>query len=384
MAAVYLDHNATTPLEPTVLEAMMPFLTDRYGNPSSRHAWGRQARRALDKAREQVAAAVGAHPTEVIFTSGGSEANNLFLKGAASATRPGLIAHSAIEHPSVWRAAAALGRQGWRVRQISVDGEGRVLKEDFLAMLGEQPTLISLMAANNETGTIQEVETLALLAHESGAWFHTDAVQALGKLPLDFRRLNAAGVHAMSLSAHKIGGPKGAGALIVDKCVELLPLIDGGGQERGLRSGTENVPALVGFGAACELASVRLKETAQRLARLREQLEAGLAALGATIFAQQALRLPNTSFFTFAGIDGETLVERLARRGFALGSGAACSSAQTQASHVLLAMGVAPALARGAVRVSLGAHQAEADIAEFLQALAETLSHLRAMTAMAA
>lgn len=383
-AAVYFDHNATTPVEPRVFEAMAPFFTHRFGNPSSRHDWGRMARQALDNARERVAAAVGAHPSEVIFTSGGSEANNLLLKGATALMAPGLIAHSAIEHPCIYRPAATLAKRGWRMREIAVDEEGRVRDDDFQRALAEKPALVSVMLANNETGVIQDIESLAAQAKVAGAWFHSDAVQALGKIPLDFRRLNAAGVHALSLSAHKLGGPKGAGALIVDKRLELAPLIEGGGQERGLRSGTENIPAIVGFAHACELAVARLAETAAHLSRLRERLERGLLAAGATVFALGAPRLPNTCYFAFPGLDGETLVERLARQGFAVASGAACSSARTEPSHVLLAMGVEPQVARGAVRVSFGAGNSAEEVDAFLVSITQTVSHLRAMTAMAA
>ena len=353
----YLDHNATTPLTLSVLEAMLPYFGQQYGNASSRHEYGRAARRAIDTARQRVAYAVGAHPTEVVFTSGGSEANNLFIKGVAANLSPGLAAISAIEHPCVREPAKSLRRQGWRVREIAVDADCRLASADFSATLAEKPaavsTLVSVMFANNETGAVQDVARLAALAQNSRAWFHSDAVQALGKIPLDFRALNAAGVHALTLSAHKLGGPKGAGALVVDKRVDLAPLIAGGGHERGLRSGTENVPAIVGFGVACEEAVARMSETAARLSGLRADLERGLAALGAVIFAQNAARLPNTTYFSLPGLDGETLVARLDRAGFAVASGAACSSANPEPSHVLLAMGVAPRVARGAVRVSL-------------------------------
>ncbi|MFN3883471.1 MAG: cysteine desulfurase family protein [Rhodocyclaceae bacterium] len=382
-APVYLDHNATTPVLPAVLEAMLPFFGTRYGNASSRHEYGRAARRALDEARQRVASAVGAHPTEVIFTSGGSEANNLFIKGAAAYLTAGTIAISAIEHPCVREPAKALRRLGWRVREIAVDEQCRVASADFRAALDERPTLISVMFANNETGAIQPIAPLAEQAAsrtKGNAWFHTDAVQALGKLPLDFRTLNDAGVHAMSLSAHKIGGPKGAGALIIDKRVELAPLIDGGGHERGLRSGTENVPAIVGFGVACEEAVARLADETERLARLRAMLEAGLVAQGATIFAAGAERLPNTVYFSLPGLDGETLLARLDRAGFAVASGAACSSAHPEPSHVLLAMGVAPAIARGAVRISLGRQNTADDVAGFLRALAASVSQLQSLS----
>lgn len=384
-APVYLDHNATTPVHPAVLEAMLPYFASQYGNASSRHEYGRAARRAIDEARQRVAHAVGAHPTEVVFTSGGSEANNLFLKGAAAQLPSGTVAVSAIEHPCVREPAKALRRSGWKYREIAVDVDCRVSRADFAAALAEQPTLVSVMFANNETGALQDVAALAAetaQATHGRAWFHTDAVQAFGKVALDFRALNAAGVHGVTLSAHKIGGPKGAGALIIDKRVDLAPLIDGGGHERGLRSGTENVPAIVGFGIACELAVARLEQTAQQLSQLRTTLEQGLVALGATIFAAHADRLPNTVYFSLPGLDGETLVARLDRAGFAVASGAACSAANPEPSHVLLAMGVEPGLARGAVRVSLGPDNSAAEIAGFLQACAATASQLQSLTAM--
>jgi len=380
---VYLDHNATTPLHPAVLAAMLPWLESRFGNASSRHEYGRAARHAVDEARQQVAAAVNAHPTEVVFTSGGSEANNLFLKGAAASLKPGLLAVSAIEHPCILKPAAQLARNGWQVETVAVDVAGRVNFAAFASVVAARPRLLSIMTANNETGVVQDVAALATAATTSGGWFHTDAVQALGKQALDFRALNAAGVHAMTLSAHKACGPKGAAALVLDKRVELQPLIAGGGHERGLRSGTENVPAIVGFGVAAELAARGVAELPHRLRALRGRLENGLAALGARIFGTDAERLPNTTYFAVPDMDGETLVGKLDREGFAVASGAACSSANPEPSHVLRAMGVAPEIARGAVRVSLGAGNSENDIDEFINALRLTVGRLQGMTALA-
>ena len=380
---VYLDHNATTPLDPAVLAAMLPWLESQFGNASSRHEYGRAARRAVDEARQQVAAAVNAHPTEVVFTSGGSEANNLFLKGAAASLKPGLLAVSAIEHPCILKPAAQLARSGWQVRAVAVDAAGRASFDDFADIVAARPSLVSIMLANNETGVVQDIPALATAAKASGGWFHSDAVQALGKLPLDFRALNLAGVHAITLSAHKAGGPKGAAALVLDKRVELQPLIAGGGHERGLRSGTENVPAIVGFGAAAELAAERVAELPRRLKALQQRLESGLGGLGVRIFGAGAERLPNTTYFALPDIDGETLVGKLDRAGFALASGAACSSANPEPSHVLRAMGVAPEIARGAVRVSLGAGNSESDIDEFINALRATVGRLQGLTALA-
>lgn len=382
-APVYLDHNATTPLDATAFEAMLPWLREHFGNASSRHEYGRAARRAIDTARQQVAAAFGAHPTEVVFTSGGSEANNLFVKGAAGAVKPGLIGISAVEHPCVVKPAEQLARHGWQLQKVAVDAAGRVCANAWRELLARRPRLLSVMRANNETGVLQDVAALAAEAKASGAWFHTDAVQAAGKMPLSFRELNLAGVHAMTLSAHKIGGPKGAAALLLDKRVELEPLIAGGGHERGLRSGTENVAAIVGFGVAAEKIAAGLNDYANRLSTLRMTLECGLAGLGATIFSVDAERLPNTTYFALPELDGETLVARLDRAGYAVASGAACSSANPEPSHVLRAMGAAPEFARGAVRVSLGPQTTAAQVEGFLAALRTTVRELQHLTAIA-
>ena len=382
-APVYLDHNASTPADPAVVEAMLPYLSLQFGNASSRHDYGRAARRAIDEARNQVAAAVGAHASEVVFTSGGSEANNLLIKGAAGRLKPGLLAVSAIEHPCVIKPAEQLCKYGWTLARLTVDADGRIDAENFEAVMTARPKIVSVMLANNETGVLQDVESLAERSRSTGAWFHTDAVQAIGKLPVDFRRLNAAGVHALTLSAHKIGGPKGAAALVLDKRLDLEPLIAGGGQERGLRSGTENVAAIVGFGVACELAVQRRDALAQHLLQLRQQVECGLLGLGAVLFGQVAERLPNTVYFAIPEIDGETLVGHLDRAGYAVASGAACSSANPEPSHVLRAMGVAPDLARGAVRISLGRGNSEAQVAAFLASVQATVTRLQRLTAMA-
>ncbi len=382
-ALVCLDHNATTPLDPAVLDAMLPWLSGQFGNASSRHEYGRAARNAIDEARNRLAAAVGAHATEIVFTSGGSEANNLFIKGAAAFLKPGSLAVSAIEHPCVIKSAEQLVRRGWQLHKLPVDAEGQVDVQAFRGVLSPGPKLISVMLANNETGVLQNVPELATMAQASGALFHTDGVQALGKIPVDFRSLNASGVHALSLSAHKIGGPKGAGALVLDKRVEIEPLIAGGGHERGLRSGTENVAAIVGLGVASELAAQRLAESARNFAELRNRLEQGLVSLGARIFGAAVKRLPNTTYFSLPNLDGETLVAYLDRTGFAVASGAACSSANPEPSHVLRAMGVPEEQARGAVRVSLGAGNAVAQIEEFLVSLRDTVLKLQRLTAIA-
>jgi cysteine desulfurase len=376
----YFDHNATTPLDESVLAQMLPFLKQEYGNASSRHNFGTRARRAVNLAREQIAGFVNVEPVQVVFVSGGTEANNLFIRGAAAYLKPSQVVVSAIEHPCVARPAKDLARQGWKLRKLAVDSQGRVDVADAEAALREPAALVSVMLANNETGVVQPVSEIAAMAREQRAWMHTDAVQALGKIDVDFEAL---GVHAMTLSAHKIYGPKGIGALIVDKRLELKPIIHGGGHEGGMRSGTENVPAIVGFGAACELAAGRMQAVAQGARSLRDRAEEGAAALGADIFGRGAERLANTTCFGFRDIDGETLVIELDKAGFAVASGAACSSTSTEPSATLLAMGVVPELARGAVRVSFGVQNTIREVEDFLQALGATATRLRRMTAIA-
>jgi cysteine desulfurase len=377
---VYFDHNATTPLDDKVLEAMLPYLRENFGNASSRHELGTVARRAVDAAREQVAALVNVQPSQVIFVSGGTEGNNLFVKGAAGYLKPTQVAVSAVEHPCVAKPAQELARQGWKVRKLAVTPDGQLALPDVDAALREPTGIVSVMLVNNETGVVLDVAAVAERARAAGAWMHTDAVQALGKIPVDFRSL---GVHAMTISAHKIYGPKGAGALVMDKRLQLRPIIHGGGHEQGLRSGTENVAAIVGFGAACVLAAGRMEQLGQRLETMRARLERGLHEMGAVIFGEDAARVSNTSYFALTGIMGETLVIELDKAGYAVAPGAACSSANPEPSATLLAMGVDPELARGAVRFSLGAGNTMSQVDEFLRALKAVVSRLRSLTAMA-
>ncbi|MDV6342874.1 cysteine desulfurase family protein [Nitrosomonas sp. Is24] len=378
MEPTYFDHNATTRLDDAVLEAMLPYFQQEFGNASSRHSYGINARRAIDKARKQVAEAVGVQPVQVIFTSGGSEANNLFVRGAVDSLKPGNLFISAIEHPCVLKPAQAIARRGcdpWPLQQLAINADGQAdVAAAEAAMQTNKPGLVSVMLANNETGVIQDIAAIAELARSHGAYVHTDAIQGLGKIPVDFATLK---VHAMTLSAHKIYGPKGAAALIVDKRLLLKPLIYGGGHENGLRSGTENVPAIVGFGVACELAHARLTETAQHTAQLREQLETGLLGMGATIFGSRAARIPNTCYFALPDIEGDTLVVKLDKAGFAVAAGAACSSVNPGQSHVLAAMQVDPMLARCAVRVSLGRDNTLQQVDDFLRATQRIVAELR-------
>jgi len=380
MEHVYFDHNATTPVAETVLEAMLPYLRGEFGNASSRHEFGIAARRAVDRARQQVAALVNVQPSQVIFVSGGTEANNLFIKGAAADLAPSQIAVSAIEHPCVAKPAQELARQGWKLRKLAVTRDGQLDLADVDAALRVPTAIVSAMLVNNETGVVLDVAAVASRARAAKALMHTDAVQALGKIPVDFQALN---VHAMTISAHKLYGPKGAAALVMDKRLHLRPIIHGGGHERGLRSGTENVAAIAGFGAACDLAASRMRELAQRQEAMRARLESGLSELGAVVFGEDAPRVANTSYFAFKGMAGETLVIELDKAGYAVAPGAACSSASPEPSATLLAMGVDPELSRGAVRFSLGAGNSMPQIDDFLRALKTVVTRLRSLTAMA-
>ncbi len=365
---IYLDYNATTPLDPRVVAAMLPYLHEHFGNPSSVHAPGRLARAAVDGAREQVADLVGAHPSQVIFTSGGTEANNLAVTGLAASLAKGRLAISTIEHTSLRGPAMALAATGWQLDTIAVDELGRVSDKTVTKALSKDTRLVSVMLANNETGVVQDVAMVAEAARRIGATLHTDAVQAVGKLPVSFA---ACGAQLMSLSAHKIYGPKGAGALIVDKSLDIQPLLHGGGQERGLRAGTENVAGIVGFGKAAELARTELEARRAHLLSLRHQLEARLRAdvPTAVLIAAAAERVPNTLMVSLPVIDGETLVMALDGAGIAVSSGSACSSGSTEPSPVLVAMGVGGALGRGAVRLSLGKDSTPAEVDAVVAAL---------------
>jgi cysteine desulfurase len=381
MSHVYFDHNATTQIDGRVLDAMLPWMRTQSGNPSSRHQFGRAAREAVAQAREQVARACGAQASQVVFTASGTEANNLAIKGLADYVPRGQILSSAVEHPCVTRSAMAMRALGHTSNSIPVNSDGKVDSAEMKAQLGQPTSLVSVMLANNDTGVLQDVAELAEIARAHGSLMHTDAVQALGKIALNFNDLN---VHAMTVSSHKLHGPQGAAALILDKRVDIQPLLHGGGQERGLRSGTENVAAIVGFGLACELASQQLADYQSHTLSLRTQLEKGLASMNASIFGAQSTRLSNTSFFAMDGIEGETLVVALDRKGYAVASGSACSSDSTEPSAVLLAMGVQEELARGAVRVSLGTQNSSQQVAEFLQHLQQEILRLKQLSAMAA
>ena len=364
--AVYFDHNATTPLHEKVLEAMLPYMGAVCGNPSSLHRFGRLQRQGIEQAREQVAALMGAQASQVVFTSGGTEANNLMVKGMSVDVQR--IAVSSIEHMSLLEPAAAVACD---VDHIAVNEQGLVTQESLQQTIHKDTALVSVMAANNETGAIQDIEKLAEIARESGAWFHSDVSQIAGKQAFSFEQM---GVHAVTLSSHKFYGPMGAGALIIDKCVPMHSLLQGGSQEKGLRAGTENVPAIVGFGMAAELAMQELTERADYVSTLRDALEKALMKFDVVkVFSQEVERLPNTLQFGVQGFDGETLLMELDRRGFAVSSGSACTSGKTEPSHVLKAMAVPNELALSAIRVSLGRTNTMAEVERFVEAIQQIL-----------
>ena len=365
---IYLDNNATTRMDARVLEAMLPYLSGPYGNASSLHRYGRAARDAVETARAQVAALVGAQSGELIWTSGGTESNNLAIKGVTESAPPTRVLYGITDHPAVMETAESLKLRGWAVESIAVNHDGIVDWTAFADQVAYGPVrMVSLMRANNETGVIQDVARAVSPVRAAGAWLHVDAVQAAGKIPVDFAEL---GCDLMSLSSHKIYGPKGIGALIVRSEVELSPLHHGGAQERGLRGGTENVAAIVGFGAAAELAVQELDARSAHTRTLRDQLEQGLRELrGIEIFGAGAERLPNTLQFAVHGYDGEALLMQLDRKGIAVSSGSACASGKGEPSHVLIGMDIPHETAKGAIRVSFGQDNTTAEVEQLLAAI---------------
>jgi cysteine desulfurase len=374
---IYLDNNATTPLAPEVRDAMVACL-DRcsVGNPSSIHSAGQEARRLVDRARAAVARCIGARPEEIIFTSGGTEADNLAVLGAAAAGARRRVAASAIEHHAVLSPCRHLADAGVEVALLPVDGEGRLDLDAAAAALDAGAAVVSVMLANNDVGTIQPVAEVAALARAAGAVVHSDAVQAAGKVPVD---VGALGVDLLSISAHKISGPMGAGALYVRTGTRLTPLVFGGRQERSLRPGTENVPAIVGLGRACEIAAERLEADSVRLARLRSRFEERVLETipGAVVNGRDAPRVATTSNVAFDGLEGELLAINLDLLGVAVSTGAACSIGDAEPSHVLIAMGRTPAQARSSVRFSLGRDTTDDDIDGAVAALRQAVAALR-------
>ncbi len=377
---IYLDHAATTPIHPAVLDAMLPFLDQHHGNAGSLHRFGRTARRAIDHAREQVARLIQADPREILFTSGGTEANNQILRSLRRASHPpgSSVLCSAIEHRSVLEQAAALAlAESRRPALIPVARSGRVAAEALEAIWVPGLRLVSVMHANNETGTLQPIEELATICHRKGICFHTDAAQSAGKIPVDVRSLP---LDALTLSAHKLQGPKGVGACFLRSNCLLEPQLLGGAQERGRRAGTENVAGIIGFGKACELAAENLREFAKHTAALRDQLEqATLQHFPvASVNGKTVPRLPHISNLAFKGLEAETLMMALDAEGIAVSTGSACSSGSLDPSHVLLAMGQTHEAAHSAIRISLGLTNTRREIETFIRTLAAILARLRA------
>lgn len=382
MNRVYLDHNATTGVAPEVLEAMLPYLSGEYGNAASIHTFGQKARAAVETAREQVAALVGARAQEIIFTSGGTEADNHAIFGviaaASSASRPHVIT-SSIEHEAVLNSCQALEKQGAEVSYLAVDRDGRIQPEELRGALRKETVLITIMHANNELGTVQLLDEIGRIASDADVYLHTDAVQSAGKLPID---VNALGVDLLTLSGHKFYAPKGIGALYIRGGTRLQQFLYGGHHQRGFRPGTENVPGVVGLGKAAELAERSLAQDAIRISALRDRLEQGLLERvpHSRVNAARAPRTPNTANITFHGIEGEALVIALDLKGLACSTGAACSSGAVEPSHVLTAIGLLPEEARASLRFSLGRHTTAADIDFALQIVPVTVGQLRELS----
>lgn len=381
MKRQYFDHNATTPVAPEVVRALLPYLENNYGNASSIHTFGQDARSGVEQARRQVAALLNAKPAEIVFTSGGTEADNLAVLGVvrASAKPRKHLVTTTIEHPAVLAACRHLEDEGVDVSYISAGSKGVVAVEDVRAAIRPETVLITVMHANNELGTVQPIQQIARLAREAGIPFHTDGVQSAGKLTTDVQEL---GVDLFALSGHKIYAPKGVGALYVRKGTVLEPVAFGGRHERGRRPGTENVPGIVGLGKAAELARANLASESARLAALRDRLERGILERieHVTVNGGGRERTPNTTNIRFDSIEGEAMVIALDLKGVAVSSGAACSSGAVEPSHVLTAIGLSADQARSSIRFSLGKQNTEADVEALIEALAGVVGHLRKLS----
>jgi cysteine desulfurase len=379
---VYLDHNATTPVHLAVVEAMTRVLREDFGNPSSVHHFGQRAKSAMDQARSSVASLIGADPSEVVFTSGGTESDNFAIRGAAEAldaTRRRHLIATTIEHEAVLNTLKALARRGRPTTLLRVDGTGIVAPDTLKEALTDDTALVSVMHANNEIGTIQPILELARIAHDRGALFHTDAVQTAGKVTVDVKALD---VDLLSISAHKFYGPKGVGALWIRRGLRLLPVLTGGKHERSRRAGTENVAGIVGMGVAASLAAAKIDEEANRMSALRDRLEEGVlrAVPGTTVNGARSPRVPNTTNISFDRIEAESLLIALDLEGVAVSTGSACSSGTLEPSHVLKAMGFPPHRTQNSIRFSLGAANTEADVDRVVAILPGIVDKLRSLT----
>lgn len=380
---IYLDHNATTPLHPEVFRAMEPYLREQFGNASSSYFIGRSAKAALESARKKVAECLGAVPEEIIFTGGGTESDNIAIRGVAYAlrSRGNHIITSKIEHHAVLKTCQSLEEEGFRVTYLPVDAGGRIDPDDVRAAIGKDTILITIMYANNETGVIQPLEEVGVIAKEREVIFHTDAVQAMGKIPVDIKTLQ---VDLLSLSGHKFYGPKGVGALFVKRGTPLKPPFTGGHHEHNIRPGTENIPGIVGLAEALSLATSHLPETAQKLTGLRDRFESTIVRKieGVRINGADAPRVPNTSSVSFQFIEAESILLHLDLKGIYASSGSACSTGSPEPSHVLVAMGVPSSFAQGTVRFSMGKDNRDDEIDYVIQSLMEITRKLRAISSV--
>lgn len=378
MRWAYLDNNATTMVAPEVREAMLPFLSEeKYGNPSSMHAFGGRIGKDLSKAREQVAALIGADPSEIVFTSCGTEGDNSAIVGSLRAQpKKKKIVTTRVEHPAVRTLCRRLAKDGYELHELHVDRDGLLVMDEVREVITEDTAIVSIMHANNETGVIFPIEEIIELCRERGVRFHTDAVQTVGKMPLDVHKM---GVDLLTLSGHKIHAPKGVGALYVRRGVHIEPLLIGGHQEEGRRGGTENVPSIVGLGRACELAAERIEDESTRVRAMRDRLEAGLVANApnALVNGHREHRLPNTTNVSFEYVEGEAILLLLSRQGIAASSGSACTSGSLEPSHVLRAMGVPYTAAHGSVRFSFSVYNTDEDVDRVLEHLPPIIRRLR-------
>jgi cysteine desulfurase len=379
---VYFDYNATTPLAPEVAEEMTRALRDQFGNASSVHHFGQQAKAAMDDARSAVAALVNGDPSEIVFTSGGTESDNFAIRGAAEALEPTGRRHliaSAVEHEAVLNTLRSLARKGWRTTLLPVDHTGIVSADRLREAMTDDTAVVSVMQANNEIGTIQPIAALAAIAHEHGALMHTDAVQSAGKVPVDVRAL---GVDLLSLSAHKFNGPKGAGVLWIKRGTRMQPIVTGGKHERNRRAGTENVPAIAGLGVAAQLAAGKLSSEGARISALRDRLEAGIlrGVAGTAVNGAVDGRVPNTTNISFERVEAESLLIALDLEGIAVSTGSACSSGTLEPSHVLRAMGLPTHRTQSSLRFSLGMFSTQEEVDRVVEVLPRLVEKLRGLT----
>lgn len=380
MKTIYLDNNATTKTAPEVLEAITPYFHEWYGNPSSAHSFGGQVARKIKEAREQTASLLGAEPEEIVFTSCGTESDNTAVLSALETQGDKRhIVTSRVEHPAIFSLVAHLRRKGYRVTELAVDGEGRLDMERYKQSLTPDTAVVTLMWANNETGVLFPVEEAARMAHERGILFHTDAVQAVGKIPI---RLRDSAIDMLSLSGHKLHAPKGVGVLYVRRGTRFSPFLIGGHQERGRRGGTENTAGIIGLGKACELAALRMDEENTRVKALRDKLENGLISSipNSRVNGDRVNRLPNTSNISFEFVEGEAILLMMDEFGICASSGSACTSGSLQPSHVLRAMGVPFTMAHGSIRFSLSIYTKEEEIAFVLDKVPAIIEKLRGMS----